>query len=156
MNEQSYRFRQSPKLVKADRAPIWVVVERPCHHCGDDLVNISESTRASNFNVCHSIPIDTFYISIENDVISYFWSAANRINVFMVRRNAVAFRSIFTLDDVRNAVARLKAHKQQGCGELTSDHILHAGDDFLQLVAHLFTASCFSWYICWWFTQYNE
>ena len=46
---------------------------------------------------------------------------------------------VFTQDEVRTAVSKLKAHKKQGCGELTSNHLIHAGDDFLQLIAHLFT-----------------
>lgn len=46
---------------------------------------------------------------------------------------------VFTHDEVHTAVSKLRAHKRQGCGDLSSDHLIHAGGDFLQLVAHLFT-----------------
>ena len=39
-NEQSYSFRQSPQMSKRRSSTICVVVERPVHHCGDDLVMI--------------------------------------------------------------------------------------------------------------------
>ena len=61
------------------------VVELPDHQCGDDLVlNISETTKASKFRP--SIALDSLYIFTGNDVASYFRSAANRINVFILGR----------------------------------------------------------------------
>ena len=42
------------------------------------LLNISETTRARNFK------FDSLYICTQYDVTSYFWSAGNRIKVFIL------------------------------------------------------------------------
>ena len=44
------------------------------------------------------------------------------------------------LVDVHTAVCKLKAHKKDGCGELTSDHLISAGLDCMEYVANLFTS----------------
>jgi len=45
-----------------------------------------------------------------------------------------------TVDEVRNAVQKLKAYKRDGNFELSSDHFLHAGDDLFRCVAVLLSA----------------
>ena len=52
--------------------------------------NSSETTRASNFKMYHNEALDNLYILAGNDVIIYFQSAANRMNVFMLGRVGVA------------------------------------------------------------------
>ena len=47
---------------------------------------------------------------------------------------------IFTLHDLKYAVSRLSAHKNDGSTGLTSDHIINAGDNCLTHIALLFTA----------------
>ena len=46
--------------------------------------NISETTRTSNFKIYRKVALDSLYILTGNDVISYFRSAANRINVVIL------------------------------------------------------------------------
>ena len=43
--------------------------------------NISETIRASDFEIYYRVALDTLHISTGNDVITYFWSAANRTKV---------------------------------------------------------------------------
>ena len=45
---------------------------------------ISESTRASDFKFCRNVAADSLYISTGNDVMSYFQSAVNRTNVYIL------------------------------------------------------------------------
>jgi hypothetical protein len=47
---------------------------------------------------------------------------------------------VFTVHDLKHAVSRLSAHKNDGSTGLTSDHIINAGDDCLTHIALLFTA----------------
>ena len=44
---------------------------------------ISENTKASIFKIHHCVALYSFYIWTGNDVIIYFQSAANRINVLI-------------------------------------------------------------------------
>ena len=43
--------------------------------------NISETIRAIDFKIYHKVALHSLYISIGNDVINYFRSAANHTNV---------------------------------------------------------------------------
>ena len=45
---------------------------------------ISEAARAINFNIYLSVALDSLYTSTRNDLIIYFRSAANCINVFIL------------------------------------------------------------------------
>jgi hypothetical protein len=47
---------------------------------------------------------------------------------------------VFNIDDIKTAVYKLKSHKSDGSSDLTSDHIIHAGDDYLLHLAFLFTS----------------
>jgi hypothetical protein len=47
---------------------------------------------------------------------------------------------IFGISDVRRAVNKLKAHKHEGGSDLSSDHIINAGDDCFIHTGCLFTA----------------
>ena len=47
---------------------------------------------------------------------------------------------LFSINDIKQAVSKLKPHKNEGCSELTSDHLINANDDFLCHVAFLFSA----------------
>ena len=47
---------------------------------------------------------------------------------------------LFSINDVKQAVLKLKPHKSEGCSKLTSDHIINAGDDILCHIAFLFTS----------------
>lgn len=47
---------------------------------------------------------------------------------------------IINTNDVKTAIARLKAHKNDGSSEFSSDHIVNAGNDLCVHVACLFTA----------------
>ena len=47
---------------------------------------------------------------------------------------------IFNINDINTAVSKLKAHKSDGSSDFTSDHIIHAGNDYLLHVAFLFTS----------------
>ena len=49
----------------------------------------------------------------------------------------------FNFSEVKYAVSRLKAHKNDGCSTLTSDHFINAGNDCLVHIALLFTAMAF-------------
>ena len=49
-------------------------------------------------------------------------------------------RFFFNFHDVRTAVSRLKAHKNDSSSELSSDHIINAGNDWFTHVACLLTA----------------
>jgi hypothetical protein len=66
--------------------------------------------------------------SIHNDVNSLLTNASSSADC------------IFNFCDIRNAVSRLKAHKNDGSTGLTSDHIINAGDDCFTHLALLFTA----------------
>ena len=48
------------------------------------LLNVSETIRASDFKISHSVGLDSLYIWTGNDVTSYFRSAANRIDVLIL------------------------------------------------------------------------
>ena len=48
--------------------------------------------------------------------------------------------TLMIVDEVRNAVHKLKAYKRDGNFELSSDHFLNAGDDLLCHVALLLSA----------------
>ena len=45
---------------------------------------ISETTRGSNFKIHYNVALDSLYILTGNDVIAYFWWAANCIKVFIL------------------------------------------------------------------------
>ena len=45
---------------------------------------LSETIKASDFRIYHKVALDILYILTGNDVINYFWSAANRTNVFIL------------------------------------------------------------------------
>ena len=47
-------------------------------------MNTSDTTRASNVEIYHSIAFDSLYILTGNDVIIYFRSVANRINALIL------------------------------------------------------------------------
>ena len=47
------------------------------------FLNISKSIRGNNFKIYQTVALDSLYISTRNDVIVYFRSVANRINVFI-------------------------------------------------------------------------
>ena len=53
---------------------------------------------------------------------------------------ACASDHLFNIKDIKQAVSKLKPHKNEGCSELTSDHLINANDDFLCHIAFLFTA----------------
>ena len=63
----------------------------------------------------------------------------NDVNSLLTNASSCA-DCIFNFCDVRNAVSRLKAHKNDGSTGLTSDHIINAGDDCFTHLALLFTA----------------
>ena len=44
---------------------------------------IRETARACNFNIYHNEAHGSLYMSTRNDVTIFFWSTANRINVFI-------------------------------------------------------------------------
>ena len=46
----------------------------------------------------------------------------------------------FNIHDIKSAVLHLKAHKGDGSSGLSTDHIIHAGDDCLIHIACLFTS----------------
>ena len=46
----------------------------------------------------------------------------------------------FNIHDIKSAVSHLKAHKVDGSSGLSTDHIIHAGDDCLIHIACLFTS----------------
>ena len=48
------------------------VRHRRRHHEMNFLGNISETIRASNFNIYHKVALDSLYISTGNEVINYF------------------------------------------------------------------------------------
>ena len=52
--------------------------------------SMSENTMASNFKIYRNVALDSLYISTGNDVIIYFQSAPNRINVFILGQIRVA------------------------------------------------------------------
>jgi hypothetical protein len=47
---------------------------------------------------------------------------------------------IFDVNNVKSAVSRLKPHKNEGCSDLSYDHIINAGDDCFIHIACLLTA----------------
>jgi hypothetical protein len=49
----------------------------------------------------------------------------------------------FDFSEVKYAVSRLKAHKNDGCSNLTSDHFINAGNGCLEHIALLFSAMAF-------------
>ena len=65
---------------------------------------------------------------------------ANNVNVMQNGFTSDCIR-IITVDDVRKAVNRLKAHKSDGSFELNTDHFLNAGDN-LYVHVSLFSQLC--------------
>src|SRR5664279_3158638 len=63
----------------------------------------------------------------------------NYVNSLLMNVSSCA-DCIINLRDVRSAVSRLKAHKNDGSTGLTSDHIINAGDDCFTHMSLLFTA----------------
>ena len=51
---------------------------------------ISETSRVCNIKIYHDMALDSLYIWTGNDVITYFWSAASRTNVFILGHVRVA------------------------------------------------------------------
>ena len=47
---------------------------------------------------------------------------------------------IFNINDIKTAVFRLKAHKNEGNSDLLTDNIIHAGNDCLLHIAFSFTS----------------
>jgi hypothetical protein len=47
---------------------------------------------------------------------------------------------VFAVHDLKHAISRFSAHKNDGSTGVTSDHIINAGDDCLTHIALLFTA----------------
>ena len=47
---------------------------------------------------------------------------------------------VFSFHEIRAAVNRLRPHKKEGSGDMSSDNFIHAGDDCLQYLALLFSA----------------
>ena len=45
------------------------------------FLNISETVRASDFQISRKVDLDSIYISTGSDIINYFQSAANLTNV---------------------------------------------------------------------------
>ena len=73
---------------KAKRECVFALCYRRCrlrrHRHEMIYFNISETTEASKQKNLHSIPLGSLYIFAGNDVASYFRSAVNRINVFIL------------------------------------------------------------------------
>ena len=46
---------------------------------------------------------------------------------------------LFSINDIKQAVSKLKPHKNEGCSELTSDHIINANDDFFHVMSHSYS-----------------
>ena len=61
-------------------------------------------------------------------------------NRHLVGYNGYTNDCLITVDEVRNAVHKLKAYKRDGNFELSSDHFLNAGDDLFCHVALLLSA----------------
>ena len=61
-------------------------------------------------------------------------------NRHLVGYNGYTNDCLITVDEVRNAVHKLKACKRDGNFELSSDHFLNAGDDLFRHVALLLSA----------------
>jgi hypothetical protein len=75
-------------------------------------------------------------VSYDRDEMQYI---INRVDTALAD-TPVNSDCIFDVNDVKSAVSRLKPHKNEGCSDLSSDHIINAGDDCFIYIACLLTA----------------
>ena len=77
-NDVTSYFRSAANRVHATAAVVDFTVTK------QSFWKISETARASSFNIYNNVPLNSLYISTRNDVIIYFQSAASRKNVFIL------------------------------------------------------------------------
>jgi len=63
----------------------------------------------------------------------------NGLNASLSDDLCVASEHVFQINDIKHAVSKLKHVKVDVSSGLTSDHVVHAGDEFISHIVLLFT-----------------
>lgn len=124
LNNSSRNFWSEIKRIRSNKSGTSRIVDGQT-----ECISIAKLFAVKYRDLYTSVPYDVNEMCrIQSDVKTLLSSAPSSVDC------------VFTVHDLKHAVTRLSAHKNDGSTGLTSDHIINAGDDCLTHIAFLFTA----------------
>ena len=133
--------RLAGSLLNNSTRDFWSEIKRIRSSKSGTSRTVDGQTEAISIAKLFAVKYRDLYISAPYNVnemqCNCVYTMMSTVYLRMHRRVLIVF---FNFCDVRHAVSRLKAHKNDGSTGLTSDHIINAGDDCFTHLALLFPA----------------
>ena len=132
--------RLANSMLTNNTRDFWSEIERiRSNKCGTSRI-VDGQTDGLSIAEVFADKYDDLYTSVPYDINELNCIQAEVEELLLAEDTSLCSDCVFNFSDVKHAVSRLKAHKNDGSSGLTSDHIIKAGNDCLTHIALLFTA----------------